>query len=140
MIKTKLSGPSVYQVSYTQKQSLNKNQNLITQEQYIRLMNLLQQNQSSTYSVQLSTVTSKDVQMPSFTGMSSCLSTYSNKLKIVKETPWIIDTGASYRIICDASLYSSLDAQIYHSVSLPNGEKTVVMHTGIVKLTHIDAL
>ena len=67
--------------------------------------------------------------------MSLRFSVYSNKPKNIEEIPWNIDTGGSNHIICDASLYSSIETQVHHSVSFPNGEKIKVTHVGTVKLT-----
>lgn len=70
-----------------QKQSANEGHNLITQERYVQLMNLLQQNQPFVFSVQSSVETYKDLERPSFSDMFSCLSVYSNKPKHATEIP-----------------------------------------------------
>lgn len=109
------SGPYANQVISTsiceQEQSMNTRQSTITQEQYTQLMNLLQQNQPSVYSVHSTRTTPNDNQMPRFSGMTLCLYVYSNKPKNALNTPWIIDTGASDHISCDKSLYDTMTAK-----------------------------
>lgn len=49
--------------------------------------------------------------------------------KFCKDSKWLIDSGATYHIIIDVSLYETAHFVHNTSVSLPNGHKALVTHT-----------
>jgi hypothetical protein len=48
---------------------------------------------------------------------------------------WVIDTGATYHIVCSVSLLTSITSLVIKKVRLPNGNSAVVTHIGIVRIS-----
>ena len=55
----------------------------------------------------------------------------SNKIAYNEET-WVLDTGATDHIIHSTSLFTKITSSISSFMHLPNGEKVLVTHIGIV--------
>ncbi|XP_022853674.1 uncharacterized protein LOC111375116 [Olea europaea var. sylvestris] len=53
----------------------------------------------------------------------------------ILNTPWIIDKGATDHMVCSTSFYSTIQAKVSCSVSLPRGDLVNVPHRGTVKIT-----
>lgn len=77
-------------------------------------------------------VQQKKTQMhPQVHQVGMCASYHDNTHthKFCKDSKWLIDSGATYHIIIDASLYETTHFVHNTSVSLPNGHKALVTHT-----------
>ncbi|XP_041016135.1 uncharacterized protein LOC121258655 [Juglans microcarpa x Juglans regia] len=59
----------------------------------------------------------------------------SSSLHEHSNTPWIMDTGATDRMVCSTSFFDSPSSCIQAFVQLPNGTRAQVTHIGTVKLT-----
>ncbi|XP_050211723.1 uncharacterized protein LOC126661884 [Mercurialis annua] len=103
-----------------------------TQEQYAKIMSMIQPNgegSSSPNHVNALSVTFK----PDFTTGNithTCLQTATNI-----HDNWIVDTGATYHIICSLDLFDTFKPINDVKVNLPNGQQVTVSHIGEVKLT-----
>ena len=51
------------------------------------------------------------------------------------EETWVLDTGATDRIIDSTSLFTKITSSISSFVHFPNGEKVLITHIGTVQLT-----
>jgi hypothetical protein len=78
--------------------------------------------------------------LPSMSGITTCLSTYSHKSFDINNVPWIIDTGATDHMICNTVFFTTVTATVSYNVKLPNGQEVPVTHIGTVKLSTLITL
>jgi hypothetical protein len=52
-----------------------------------------------------------------------------------KDSPWIIDTGATDHMVNSISLFTTITAIVSTSVKLPNGDLVAVTHIGTIKIS-----
>jgi len=102
-------------------EDFSKNQvdkmNLIS-NQYQKILQLLheKQNPADTHPP-MANFTS----LPSMSGITTCLSTYSHKSFDINNVPWIIDTGATDHMICSTVFFTTITVTVSYNVKLPNG-------------------
>lgn len=73
--------------------------------------------------------------IPKVSDISLCFSAHSTNLSNSSTVPWILDTRATDHMICSASYFSKIKAEVSYSVALPNGEIVPVTHIGTVKFS-----
>lgn len=67
--------------------------------------------------------------------ISLSLIAFHHKQKSVSNVPWIFDTGATDHMICSTSYSTFIQANVYYSVALANGENVFATHVGTVKIS-----
>ena len=79
--------------------------------------------------------------LPSMSGITTCLSTYSHKSFDINNIHWIIDTGAPDHTICSTIFFfTKITAIVSYNVKLPNCQEVPVTHIGTVKLSTLITL
>ncbi|KAG2726271.1 hypothetical protein I3760_01G104300 [Carya illinoinensis] len=107
----------------------------ITQEQYSRLIALLNAPKADT---PLSTANhahatpSNPSILPTF-GTTFCFSAHTHEPTC--EVSWIIDFGATDHMICSPKFFTHITTLVGHAVRLPNGSTVVATHIGDVHLS-----
>jgi hypothetical protein len=59
----------------------------------------------------------------------------TNQFHNPKDSPWIIDTGATDHMVNSISFFTTITATVSTSVTLPNGELVSVTHMGTIKIS-----
>lgn len=120
----------------------DKSQVSLSHKQYSQLMTLLKpatNPQYLTYSAnnaQNIVGSSSNESIHQLSGISLCMSVFKSKSHNISDIPWILDTGATDHMICSASLFSSIQAEVSYSIALPIGNKVPVTHIGTVNISN----
>ena len=103
----------------------------LTKAQYHQLMALLLSGTSST--AQPSTPPDPFFPPP-ISGINFCLNAHAHTNLSLSHAPWIIDTGATYHMVCCTSFFTTITSVISQPVELPNGTHVFATHIGTVQL------
>ncbi|XP_022856322.1 uncharacterized protein LOC111377458 [Olea europaea var. sylvestris] len=114
---TSFANQATILVSPFHEQVSNKAQIPLTQEQYTQLMALLKPQTNHNFipsanHVQTLPTNAGDGEMPK-----------------ISVAPWILNTGATDHMICSASYFTTIKAEVSYSVALPNGEDLLTWKT-----------
>ncbi|KAG7968194.1 hypothetical protein I3843_08G140600 [Carya illinoinensis] len=110
-------------------QEQNHNGSPITQEQYSKLLVLLQPSSSSTIDNTPAVVNQAQLlHSPTMSGNSSCFLTHNSTS--TSSPRWILDIGTTDHMVCSPNFFTHNITRVSHSVKLPNGTTTIATHLG----------
>ncbi|XP_022843396.1 uncharacterized protein LOC111366948 [Olea europaea var. sylvestris] len=121
-----------------QKRISDKNQVVLTQEEYTQLMALIKPSINQPHSPSANHVQGLNSLSLKHTNVSKISCTYTCSSAHIDDfttMPWIVDTGATDHMVCSISFLTTIKEKISQPVTLPNGAIALATHIGNVKIT-----